>query len=284
MRGPVEGWGFVLRSNAGLIAGVVKGCEHPLPCLHVIPKRVNERKIRDPFNTRIPSIWRWSKCLVSHAHIVCPGDEAVLLDPVARLEELVSGGWVDPLVEELYTVAKGSLGVTGSLLYTSSSRHRDIDLVVYGERESLRVVEHLLQLYARRVLRPAPDDYGAVRREYSEEAWRLLANRNPLQVRAWGRSYTIRLVACKEPVPCREPVARSMVYTRVVVKRPLSPCIIPARYEISSLAPLLYTLRTSLACMPAGTLLEGVFTLEVYPGESRLVPDGGVARLRLLQG
>ncbi len=282
MRGPVEGWGFLLRHDTGIVAGVVKGCEHPLPCFHVIPKRVGDRKIRDPFKMSVPFIWRWSRCLASHAHIICPSDEAILLDPIVKLEELVSSGWRDPLVEELYTVASGSLGVTGSLLY--STRQRDIDLVVYGEREAARVLEHLLTLYARRILRPAPDDYRAVRREYSEEMWRILAARNPLQLHAWGRSYTVRLVSCKTPALCQEPIARSTVYARVLVKRPLTPCVIPARYMVSSIAPVLYTLRTSLACLPEGALLEGVFTLEVYPGESRLIPDGGVARLRLLQG
>ena len=280
---PVEGWMLVL----GDTVYAVKGCEHPLPCFHAVGKRRGRIKL-DPFEPLEPL--RWSRCLLGKFTVICPWDDPIALDPIASLESLIDAGWRDPIVEELYSVVGGSLGVTGSLLYGHlfGLTHRDIDLVVYGESASKRALNVILDLWAKGLTEPVGgEEYGVVRREVEVEEWLLLASRNPLFFRYGGRRYTVRLVACKSPVACEEPLSRQPIRASVFIEEPVTPCLTPSVYR-GRLADggrvQVYTLRSSLACMPRGSRLDGVFTLEVHRGYTRLVPDGGVVGIQVLQG
>ncbi len=279
---PVEGWMLVLDG----VVYAVKGCEHPLPCLHVAPKRRGRVRL-DPFEPIHPR--RWSRCLLRTSTIVCPWDDPRLLNPVEELERMMDSGWQDPVVGVLYSVVGGSLGVTGSNLYGTlvGVEPRDVDLVVYGEDAARRALEVILELWTKGVARPpGGDEYGVVRREVGLDDWALIATRNPLIFQAYGRRYSVRLVSCKEPLSCTQPLSRQPVYTRVVLEDNMQPCMTPAVYR-GRLGEggrvWVYSLRSSLACLPRGTLLEGVFNLEVYAGYTRLVPDGGFVRIQVLQ-
>ena len=284
MRGPIEGWVAIL----GERVYTVKGCEHPLPCLHVAGKRVAERKV-DPFEPLEPR--RWSRCLSAFATMICPWDDALLLDPVAGLESLMDSGWRDPVAEALYSVVAGRVGVTGSMLYSGYARvkPRDVDLVVYGAGASREALGVILELFARGVASPVgASEYMAVRREVEPGDWAYLASRNPLLFEAGGRVYSVKLVTCTRPSPCPEPISRQPVSTAVVLEERIgTPCTIPGVYNgrVRGGGRIqVYTLRSSLACIPRYTRLSGVFTLEVYRWFSRLVPDGGLIRVQVLQG
>jgi len=277
LRGPVEGW-LLLRDSD---VYVVKGCEHPLPCIHVVAKRVGGDKV-DPF---LYTGGRWSPCLYERVGLYCPGDDGRLVDPVEALESSRMR-LQDEIVSMLYSQAPGYVGLTGSTLY--SRKPRDIDIVVYGVQASQRILEAVLELWLEGRAKPPPlNEYSSVRREYGVREWVLLARFRPLLFSIGGRVYSVKLVSCQAPVACSEPLARQPVYTRAYILERLSPpCTIPGVYRVSTPTgpALLYTLRSSLSCLPRCTLLEGVFTLEVYRGYSRLVPDGRRFRIRVLQG
>ena len=281
---PLEGWMVVLND----VVYSVKGCEHPLPCIHVAPKRRAGLK-PDPFEP-LPPI-RWSRCLLGKTSMICPWDDAVLLDPIEKLEEMLDSGWRDPIVEAAYSIAPGRVGVTGSLLYGEmlGIKPRDVDLVVYGVDASRRVLEAILELWWRGLVsRRGIDEYNVVRREVSLEEWLLLSRFNPLTFEYRGHVYSVKLVSCTEPLECREPVARQPVRSKVVIEAVHgTPCVLPAMYQArlpDRSRILVYTLRSSLSCIPRGTLLKGTFILEAYSDTIRLVPDGGVIQLQMLQG
>ncbi|WP_167827835.1 hypothetical protein [Pyrolobus fumarii] len=223
-------------------------------------------------------------------HMVCPWDDYDLLDPIARLEELISSGFRDPIIEQLYSVLGSSVGVTGSLLY--GGEHRDIDIVVYGVRESVEALDLILEMFKSGKLAPPPyKEYNIVKREVGIKDWIYISRRNPLVFRDLGsnRVYSIRLVGCKEPVRCPDIVARSPVHASIVIVRHLTPpCVTPGLYECRARDGgklVMLTLRSSLSCLPLGAMIEGIFILEqVKNGIARLVPDGGYVRIRLLQG
>ncbi len=274
--GPVEGWLVLLGGDVY----AVKGCEHPLPCLHVVPKRVGGRRV-SPFAVN-PRLRRWSRCLASHLDVYCPRDGGVLVDPVEALESRL-GSLRDAVVEVLYSAAPGAVGLTGSTLY--SERPRDVDIVAYGPRASRRVLSAILDLVAEGVARPAwSSEYGVVYREVGPSDWGVVAAFNPLVFEARGRRYSVKLVSCTDPRPCEELIARSPVRAEATIIGGGEPCTVPRAYEARWRGGriLVYTLRSSLACLPRYTRIEGVFTLEVLRSHSRLVPDGGVVRLRLL--
>jgi len=281
LEGPVEGWVAILPDGSVF---VIKGCEHPLPCFYAVPKRLGYVRVRDPWTpTRLDS---WSKCLEGHYPIVCPEDSVAIINPVEFLERLLAAGFMDEIIETLVSSVGEGVGVTGSLVY-EPWRSRDIDVVVYGCRGARRALEVVLELWSKGVVEsPGLGEYYATRREMSIEDWATIAALNPLYFRHSSRAYSIKLVACTRPIRCKTR-SRRLVETRVVVARGRGvPCTIPRLYEAVADGfgrITVYTLRSSLSCMPGGTILEGVMALEeLEDGGKRLVPDGGVIGVQVL--
>ncbi len=276
----MEGWIALLDDGSVFI---IKGCEHPLPCFFAVPKRLGLLRVKNPWSpTHLDA---WSTCLGLRYPVICPG-YASFTDPVEYLERLVASGFSDEILEALLSTTGGRVGVTGSLVY-EPWRARDIDIVVYGMRESTRALGVLLELWSKGALEPVGvEEYTSTWREMSLDDWAAATRFNPLVFRYKGRVYSVKLVSCTEPTPCK-PLERVEIRVRVTIKSGIgAPCVIPRWYVglASGIGEVLvYTLRSSLSCLPRGTVLEGVMTLEENGSFKRLVPDGGCVRIQLLQ-
>ena len=224
----------------------------------------------------------------SRARIVSPIDIAKSLasckKPLCRaalelLEYLTSGG-VD------------YVGVTGGLAYNPSTAN-DIDLVVYGARNTEKAYALLRELRAEGATGPLlSPGHG-----WANSDWDLhqrLARQRLLMGMYKGYEYNIRLVDCTVPAPCRPHMLRGRAR---VIGRILggSTFTTPALYILSLFEPvscnktpvrMLYveSFRLRYTEIPLGAVIEAWGVLEERkPGFCVLVPDweGGIKLVKL---
>ncbi|MGQ9513613.1 MAG: hypothetical protein ACUVTL_00940 [Thermoproteota archaeon] len=164
---PIEG--FYLEDHHGTIFAV-KGIMHPRKKYIVVPRYLpswmgdregrGKRYLKLPSSTYKISMNRWPHLLQLDPYL---GIELLMMeekdvkkkyDPISKLEELRSGATtylqracvhLSKMLEER-GVDSWSLGVTGSILVGLEKGSSDIDLVVYGLRNSAKVYEAMLQM------------------------------------------------------------------------------------------------------------------------------------------
>ncbi len=225
--GPVEGWIAYWGDNVG----VVKGCQQPLPKLYIIPRLVGSVKVKnEPWRLcglveckptpclpePLPTIEAW------RVRLLAPWDAVPRIDGCSTRTCTVAR----EMLEYIESTGARYYGITGSLAY-SPAKARDIDIVVYGFNDGLKVYRLLADLRAEGVTEPLkePDTpwEPGLRRSLSQ---RLLLGRIK------GIAYSIRLVTCTAPEKCLR-VGR-LGWLRVCgVLKPLSaPWATPVYYRL----------------------------------------------------
>jgi hypothetical protein len=283
--GPVEGWLI----ETGRVLGFVKGCFQPLPLLVYTPRIVDGVKTWDP--SSVPRAW--TRCFdfpvpvadPGRARLVSPVEAKRLLracrSPACRAARL--------LLEELEAAAGSDrVGVTGGLSYRPESAG-DVDLVVYGWRQSLEAYRRLRELREEGLTGPhLGGGHGWGRRE--EELHQRLSSRRLLFGTVGGVEYNVRLVPCEKPSPCArvrslgEALIRARLCGGVGYTTPAvyTLCGTEAVGEVWPLPRLLITYRLRYTELPLGALVEVDGALQEQCGMPAVTPDHG-GYLRLLE-
>ncbi len=279
--GPVEGW--VVKTKS--LVGIVKGCEHPLPYLHYVPRLVGGAKyhVNPNYVCRLVPCTP-SPCLKGLKAPLIDSRSIAFIDPVSATKELdkyCNGGVVcrtaASLVEELVSAGLDLVGVTGGLIY-SPRQTRDIDIVVYDNPDKAYAV--LRKLRRDGVTTPLDKIIDESWVSTDKSLHRLFADRRLLYGLYNDVPYSIRLVSCQKPIMCRRGIIRGMGrFTGIL--RWVKPYTTPAYYilETNDDKFLVYTLRLRYTELPNGfkVVIEG--NIEEYCGLRIIVPDHGFIKL-----
>ncbi|ABM80710.1 hypothetical protein [Hyperthermus butylicus] len=290
--GPVEAW--LIRTRYTI--GFVKGCFHPLPRLFYVPRIVEGSKTwREPWRLALkdPDVMVGSEpCLGGRAVPTADPLHVKMVSPVDAVRSLtvcerpLCRAALE-LLEYLESGGADYVGVTGGLAYNPDSAS-DIDLVVYGAKNTEKAYRILEELRAEGVTAPL----HGLGHGWTHDDWVLhqkLAPQRLLMGLFRGYEYNVRLVDCTTPAPCKPLIVRGRlrVTGRIIGG---SPTTTPAIYILSLFKPVqcgkvlarvlhVETFRLRYTEIPVKAVIEAWGVLEERePGFCVLVPDwrGGI--------
>lgn len=189
------------------------------------------------------------------------------------------------------------IGVTGSLLARTlipGISPEDIDIVVSGIDEAVRVYNALQKMRAEGVTKPIPYSIRPPDAEVLDRTSRIrLMRKRILEGLFNGYHYSIRLIPCRAPTGCTYKIRVISRWSGVVeIVEQLSPFISPYTYSIRVIATsrhnpkpqLLISTRIRFSEIPVGTRLyvEGDLEYNESLGVLQLCPDHPGSKVKLL--
>ena len=189
------------------------------------------------------------------------------------------------------------IGITGSLLarkYIPGLVPEDIDIVVSGIEESIKVYKALQKMRSEGVTKPIPYNIRPPDSEVLDRKSRIrLMRKRVLEGIFEGYHYSIRLIPCKHATNCTSKIRVLSQWSGVIeIVEQLSPYISPYTYSIKVIATaehnpkpqLLVSTRLRFSEIPVGTRLyiEGDLEYNESLGVLQLCPDHPESKVKLL--
>ena len=201
------------------------------------------------------------------------------------------------IISHYANVSLEEIGITGSLLarkLVPGLMPEDIDIVVSGISEAVKVYKALQKMRAEGVTRPIPYTIRPPDAEVLDRKSRIrLMRKRLLEGIFEGYHYSIRLIPCKTTTNCIHKIRLLSRWNGVIeIVEQLSPYISPYTYSIRVVATsernprpqLLVSTRIRFSEIPVGTRLyvEGDLEYNEGLGVLQLCPDHPGSKVKLL--
>ncbi len=222
------------------ILWMVKGCEHPTDGFIAYPRYFkNGDKIKDPVRgieiARELGFTRYIDGLKMEVPVISRTHVDLILDPFSKALWTLLPKNVSEFLSEINAFDSDDIGLTGSYLVSHMVpvKPRDLDLIIRGEREGLRVYNVLRDLREKGLAKPYIEskDFSGTDAITRNE---LLKHRILEGVFKDELVYSIRILSCTQNTEIN-PILRVDYYSGTIkIQKALSPFIMPYVYEALS--------------------------------------------------